>query len=63
MKYKVHRVNVKNNNMQEKLEQFINELKGEVISVMPNVQPTFTLAGATAKVYCILVVEKIAVEN
>ena len=50
MKYKVHRVNVKNNNMQEKLEQFINELKGEVISVMPNVQPTFTLAGATAKV-------------
>jgi len=30
---------------------------------MPNIQPTFTLAGATAKAYCILVVEKIAVEN
>lgn len=58
MKYKVHRVDVKNDNMQEKLEQFINRLNGEVISIIPNVKPTFQLMGATAKVDHLLVVEK-----
>ena len=44
--------------MQEKLEQFLNKLDGEVISVMPNVRPTFQLMGATSKIDFILVVEK-----
>jgi len=59
MKYKVHRLEVKRDNMQEKLEQFLNELKGEVLSVIPNVKPTFQGMGATAKVDFLLIVEKI----
>jgi len=44
--------------MQEKLEQFLNKLNGEVISVLPNVRPTFQLMGATAKVDFLIIVEK-----
>ncbi|MGB5462829.1 MAG: hypothetical protein WBM92_05645 [Aureibaculum sp.] len=58
MKYKVHRIEVKNENMQEKLEQYLNKLGGEVVSIIPNVRPTFQLMGATAKIDYILVVEK-----
>jgi hypothetical protein len=31
MKYRVHRLEVQSENMQEKLEQFLNKLDGEVI--------------------------------
>lgn len=58
MKYKVHRVEVKSENIQEKLELFINNLDGEIVSIIPNVRPTFQLMGATAKIDFILVVEK-----
>ncbi len=58
MKYKVHRIDVKSSNMQEKLESFLNKLDGDVISVIPNISPTFQLMGATAKITYILVVEK-----
>ncbi len=58
MKYKVHRLYVKGNNMQEKLEEFINILEGEVISIIPNVRPSFQLMGATAKIDYLLIVEK-----
>jgi len=57
-KYKVHRIDVKSNNMQDYLEQFLNNLDGEVIAVIPNVKPTFQLMGATAKVDFLLIVEK-----
>ena len=59
MKYKVHRIDVDKNTMQDKLEQFLNKLNGEVISVFPNVKPTFQLMGATAKVDYLIVIEKI----
>ena len=59
MKYKVHRLDVKSDNMQEKLEIFLNELKGDVISIIPNVKPTFQGMGATAKVNLLLIVEAI----
>ena len=58
MKYRVHRIEVNRDNMQEKLEQFLNTLNGEVISVLPNVRPTFQLMGATAKVDFLIIVEK-----
>ena len=58
MKYKVHRIDVKSDNMQDKLEQFLNKLDGEVLAVIPNVKPTFQLMGATAKVDFLLIVEK-----
>ena len=58
MKYRVHRIEVNRENMQEKLEQFLDILDGEVVSIIPNVRPTFQLMGATAKIDYILVVEK-----
>jgi len=58
MKYKVHRLDVKSDRMQENLEQFLNQLNGEVMAVIPNVKPTFQLMGATAKVDFLLIVEK-----
>lgn len=58
MQYKVHRLKVNRDNIQEKLEQFLNNLNGEVISVVPNVRPTFQLMGATAKIDFLLIIEK-----
>ena len=60
MNYKVHKLDVKRDNIQEKLELFLNSLKGEVISVLPNVRPTFQLMGATAKIDFLLIIEKIS---
>ena len=58
MKYKVHKLEVKSDNMQEKLQDFINQLSGEIISIIPNVRPTFQLMGATSKVDFLLIVER-----
>ena len=59
MKYRVHRLDVKSDNMQEKLEQFINGLQGELMEIIPNVRPTFQGMGATAKIDFLFIVEKI----
>jgi hypothetical protein len=56
MKYRVHRIEVTSDTMQEKLEQFINKLDGEVVSIIPNVTRYFLCYGA--KIDFILVVEK-----
>jgi hypothetical protein len=61
MKYRVHRIDVKADNMQEKLENFINNMDGDLISVIPNIRPTFQGMGATAKIDFVLVVEKLKV--
>jgi len=45
--------------MQEKLEQYLNKMDGEVISVIPNVRPTSQGMGATAKIDVLLIVEKV----
>ena len=58
MKYTVHKIEVRNENIQEKLEVFLNKLNGEVISIIPNVRPTFQLMGAKAKIDSLLIVEK-----
>lgn len=57
MKYKVHRIDVKSDNMQERLERFVNRLNGEIISVIPNVKPTFLGMGGTATIDFLLIVE------
>jgi len=59
MKHKVHRLDVKSDNMQEKLEIFLNGFDGEIIAIIPNMKPTFQLMGATAKIKCLLIVEKV----
>ena len=59
MGYKVHRIDVESDNMQERLEQFLNSLNGEVISIFPDIRPTFQGMGATAKIDFLQIVEKI----
>ena len=59
MSFKVHRLDVKKGDIQFRLEQFLNNLKGKVVSVFPNVKPTFLMMGGTAKVDYVLIVERI----
>ena len=59
MKYQVHRLEVKEDTVQEKLEAFLNRLQGEVLSVIPYSAPKFQAMGATSKVKFLLIVEKI----
>jgi hypothetical protein len=59
MKYRVHRIDVKSGNMEERLERFINQLDGEIVSIVPNVKPIFMPFGGTARVDFILIIEKI----
>ena len=60
MKYRVHRLDVKKDTAQEKLELFLNQLEGEALSIIPYVSPTFQGMGATAKVEFLLIVEKVS---
>ena len=59
MNYKVHQFEIDMPRGREKLEQFLNSLKGDIVSIIPNVKPTFQLMGATAKVDFLFVVEKL----
>lgn len=59
MKYKVHHFEIKMDQDQMKLEQFLNSLTGEVVSIVPNVTPIFRPMGATAKVNFLFIVEKL----
>ena len=43
----------------DKLEEFLNSLEGEIVSIVPNVKPTLQGMGATAKVDFLLIVEKL----
>jgi len=58
MKYRVHRLEVKEDTAQEKLESFLNKLDGEVLSIAPFVSPTLLGLGGAAKVAFFLIVEK-----
>ena len=59
MKYRVHQLEVDKDNAQEKLQTFLNQLEGEVLSIVPYISPTFQLMGATSKIHFLLVVEKV----
>ena len=57
MKYKVHRFPIRMTQDQARLEDFLNNLRGEVVSITPNVAPVaFSLH---AKVDFLLIVEKL----
>ena len=58
MFYEVHRFDINMEKDQGKLEQFLNNLNGEVVSIIPNVKPSFQLMGATAKINFLYIVEK-----
>jgi hypothetical protein len=59
MKYEIHRFDINMNKDQDKLKLFLNNLKGDVVAIIPNVKPTFKPMGATAKVDFLLIVEKL----
>ncbi len=56
-KYRVHRFDLNMKEAQIKLEQFLNNLEGEVVSIVPNVGPLFLCYGS--KVNFLLIVEKL----
>ena len=57
MKYKVHHFEIRMTRDEDKLEQFLNSLEGEVVAIVPNITPVpLTL---TAEVDFVLIVEKI----
>ena len=58
MKYEIHRFDIDMEKDQDKLKQFLNNLKGDVVSIIPNVKPTFRPMGATAKVNFLYIIEK-----
>ena len=39
MKYRVHRFSIRMTEDQLKLEQFLNNLEGDVVAIIPNVTP------------------------
>ncbi|MFE3845425.1 hypothetical protein ACFL1L_01690 [Thermoplasmatota archaeon] len=59
MRYEIHRFDINMEKDQDKLKQFLNNLRGEIVAIIPNVKPTFRPMGATAKVDFLLIVEKI----
>ncbi len=60
-KYIVHRLNVKGENIHNKLEQFLNNLVGEVVSILPNIKKNSLpqIYGVTGRVDYLIIVEKI----
>jgi hypothetical protein len=58
VRYRVHRFDIDITKDQSKLEQFLNELEGEVVAIIPSVNPKFTAGGMGAKVNFLLIVEK-----
>jgi hypothetical protein len=61
MKYRVHRFDIKMSADQQRLEQFLNNLEGEVVSIIPNIANTsiFQIYGVTRKIDFLFIVEKL----
>jgi hypothetical protein len=59
VKFRVHRLEIDEKTIQEKLEQFLNSLDGEVVAIVPHTTPTFQFMGATSKVNFLLIIEKV----
>ena len=61
MKYKVHRLEINMENEPFHLEEFLNKLKGEVVSIIPNIARTTLLQiyGGSRKIDFLLIVEKV----
>ena len=59
VRYKVHRFDVVMRTDQERFEQFLNSLEGEVVSVVSSVSPSWTFAGMGARTFYFWVIEKV----
>ncbi len=60
-KYRVHRLEVKGKDIQNHLEQYLNDLEGEVISILPAIKKgsLTQIYGVTEKVDYLMIVERI----
>ena len=60
MKYKVHKLEINMTRDQDRLEKFLNGLRGEVISIFPNLAKTSFLQiyGVTPKIDFLYIIEK-----
>jgi hypothetical protein len=59
LRYDIHRFDINMEKDQDKLKQFLNNIRGEIVAIIPNTKPTFQLMEATAKTDFLLIVEKI----
>lgn len=61
MKYSVHRLDVAMESAEETLERFLNELEGELVSIIPNYARTslFQIYGLSRKIDFLLTVERL----
>ena len=61
MKYKVHQMQFRSGDNPSNLENFLNSLEGEVVSIMPILKKTSLaqIYGVTEKVDFLLIIEKI----
>jgi len=59
--YRVHRLDIDIEQDHQKLEKFLNDLEGEVVSVIPNYKRTSLLQiyGAASKIDFLLIVERV----
>ncbi len=61
MSYKIHKFEINMPNDQDRLEQFINNLQGEVVSIIPNQAKMSFLQiyGVTRKIDFLYIIEKL----
>jgi len=59
--YRVHRLDIDIEQDHQKLERFLNDLEGEVVSMIPNYKRTSLLQiyGAASKIDFLLIVERV----
>lgn len=60
MAYTVHRLDIDIDEEHEKLEEFLNSLDGEVVSVIPHIRSLslFQIYGASRRTDFVLIIEK-----
>jgi hypothetical protein len=56
MKYRVHKLSIKMTEDQARLEEYLNSLKGEIVSIVPNISVGFF---GVPVVNFLLIVEKV----
>ena len=61
MKYKVHKLMINMENNPFELERYLNNLEGEVVSIIPNVARTslVQIFGGSRKIDFLLIIEKL----
>jgi hypothetical protein len=59
MHHHVHRLKVHGATAHEELERFVNDLEGELVTIVPFVTPVFMPFGGAARTTWLLIVERV----